>query len=133
MARLRDLASLPEQIVFEGNVPSDVAKNHLLHQRLLAPTWPDVAPPEAFAWLGEAVAIKDPTAAAFRPQSGNNLLIIGQNGDAARGILATAMVGLAAQYPLLSPVAPDMSDPASPSASQTASVRFYLLDGSPDD
>src|SRR5205823_1109860 len=31
MARVRDLTSLPEQIVFEGNVPSDVAKNHLLH------------------------------------------------------------------------------------------------------
>ena len=36
------------------------------------------------AWLGDAVAIKDPTAAVFRPQGGANLLLIGQNEDAAR-------------------------------------------------
>jgi len=94
----------------------------------MAPTWPDLAPAEAFAWLGEAVAIKDPTAAAFRPQSGNNLLIIGQNGEAARGILATAIVGLAAQYPALA-----KTDAASPTAANTFSACFYLLDGSPDD
>src|SRR5207245_1635850 len=105
--------------VFEGNAPSDVAKNHLLHQRLQAPAWPETAPAEAYAWLGEAVAIKDPTAAVFRPQSGSNLLIIGQNGEAARGILATALVGLAAQYP--------------PPDRETFSARFYVLDGSPDD
>src|SRR5262249_543558 len=50
-----------EQIVFEGNIPSDVAKNPLLHERLVAPTWPAAPPAEACAWLGEAVAIKDPT------------------------------------------------------------------------
>src|SRR5439155_27112605 len=97
----------------------------LLHQRLLAAAWPDVAPPEAFAWLGEAVAIKDPTAAAFRPQSGNNLLIIGQNGEAARGIFATALVGLAAQCPPIAKTCPTTPD--------TFSARFYVLDGSPDD
>ncbi|HLJ95351.1 MAG TPA: FtsK/SpoIIIE domain-containing protein [Gemmataceae bacterium] len=118
LARQHNLDSVREQIVFEGNAPSDVAQNPVLRQRLLAPSWPKVPPTEAFAWLGEAVAIKDPTAACFRPQSGNNLLIIGQNGEAARGILATALIGLAAQYP---PVGDDFS------------ARFYLLDGSPDD
>jgi hypothetical protein len=114
LARSRNLASVREQIIFEGNAPSDVSKNHLLRQRLLAPTWPDAPSAEALAWLGEAVAIKDPTAACFRAQSGNNLLILGQNGEAARGILATALVGLAAQYP-------------------PTSANFYVLDGSPDD
>jgi DNA segregation ATPase FtsK/SpoIIIE-like protein len=114
LAQKRGLASPHEQIVFEGNAPSDVAKNLLLHQRLLAATWPETAPAEAYAWLGEAVAIKDPTAACFRLQSGNNLLIIGQNGEAARGILATAMVGLAAQ-------------------SLPTCCQFIVLDGSPED
>jgi hypothetical protein len=83
--------------------------------------------------MGEVVAIKDPTAAAFRLQSGNNLLIIGQNGEAARGILATAMVGLAAQYPPLATTSPTSSDAAAPTIPNAFSARFYLLDGSPDD
>ena len=53
---------------------------------------------ESQAWLGEAVAIKDPTAAVFRPQSGSNLLIVGQNDEAALGILATSLLSLAAQH-----------------------------------
>src|SRR5258708_38131434 len=125
MAGARNRGSARAQIVFEGNAPSDVAKNHVLHQRLLAPSWPETPPAEALAWMGEAVAIKDPTAAAFRLQSGNNLLIIGQNGEAARGILATAIVALAAQYP---PIAK-----ASPTTPDTFSASFYVLDGSPDD
>jgi len=72
------------------------------------PAEPDVA----YAWMGDPVAIKDPTAAVFRPQSGGNLLMIGQNDDAALGITASALVSLAAQQ---------LRDGA----------RFYLLDGSP--
>src|SRR5205814_6747266 len=34
----RSLGSAREQIVFEGNAPSDVAKNHFLQQRLQEPT-----------------------------------------------------------------------------------------------
>jgi len=49
------------------------------------------------AWLGEAIAIKEPTA-DFRPRAAN-LLIVGQNEVAVLGILGTALVGLAAQYP----------------------------------
>ena len=37
------------------------------------------------AWLGEAIAIKDPTSAMFRPQNGSNLLLIGQRDEAALG------------------------------------------------
>jgi hypothetical protein len=65
--------------------------------------------------LGDAVAIKDPTAAAFRPQSGSNLLIIGQQDASALGIMAMSLVSLATQYPL------------------DSNARFYLLDGSPVD
>jgi hypothetical protein len=125
LARRQNVVSAAEQIVFEGNAPSDAAKNRLLHERLVAPTWPNAPPAEALAWLGEAVAIKDPTAGVFRLQSGNNLLIIGQNGEAARGILATALVGLAAQYAPFGSVAEKVPD--------TFSARFYLLDGSADE
>jgi hypothetical protein len=143
LARSRNVGSAGEQIVFEGNAPSDVARNPLLRQRLLAPTWPDAPPAEALAWLGEAVAIKDPTAAFFRAQSGNNLLILGQNGEAARGILATALVSLAAQFP---PNQDDKmtrwqdeplkGDPVSSSSLHPfilSSCQFVVLDGSPDD
>ena len=50
-------------------------------------------------WLGEAIAIKDPTAAVFRPQTGNNLLIVGQNDEAALALLTSALVSLAVQQP----------------------------------
>src|SRR5439155_1583238 len=81
------------QIVFEGNAPADIRKNPLLHDLVSAPAWP--AAPQAFqAWLGEAMAIKDPTAAIFRRQSGSNLLLVGQQEEAALGILATALLSL---------------------------------------
>ena len=38
------------------------------------------------AWLGDAVAIKDPTAAMFRPVGGHNLLMVGQQDEAALSI-----------------------------------------------
>src|SRR5262249_28731071 len=68
------------------------------------------------AWLGEAIAIKDPTAAIFRPISGANLLAVGQQDDAALGMLATGMVSLAAQL-----------------ATVESAPRFYILDGRPAD
>src|SRR5262249_18503355 len=94
--------------------------NHLLGKLLQAPSWPE--PPKAdYAWLGEAIAIKDPTAAVFRPQSGSNVLMVGQNDLGALGMMMTTVISLAAQH------AP--SDPAHP----TSGARFYILDGSPAD
>jgi energy-coupling factor transporter ATP-binding protein EcfA2 len=144
------------QIVFEGRAPADVGKNHLLHRLLAAPDWP---PPSrvAQAWLGEAMAIKDPTAADFRPQGGRNLLIVGQDDEAAVGILATALVSLAAQQaPSAVTGSPDPATgpteglPGTPNGdrrsaesagsgdprrahSQQGGARFYLLDGTPVD
>jgi hypothetical protein len=106
------------QIVFEGNVPADVTKNPFLNQVLEEQTWP-TSLQAVNAWLGEAIAIKDPTAAPFRRQSGSNLLLIGQQADAALGVVATALVSLAAQY-----------SPADESG-RSSSARFYLLDGTP--
>jgi DNA segregation ATPase FtsK/SpoIIIE, S-DNA-T family len=102
-----------EQIVFEGNVPADPATNKALIA-LLGRGRPARPPEAAHVWLGDAVAIKDPTAITFRAQSGSNLLIVGQNEDAALGIMTTALIGLAAQHP----------------ASHQNGARFYFLDGS---
>lgn len=98
-------------IVFEGNAPADVRQNRILAGLLAAATWPtDAAAPRA--WLGEAVAIKDPTAATFKRQSGANLLIIGQREDAAPAMMAAALLCLGAQH------AP-------------SEARFVILDGRP--
>ena len=48
-------------------------------------------------WLGDAVEIGPPTAVTFPQQAGSNLLLIGQDPQAARGILATGYLALAAQ------------------------------------
>jgi len=132
----------PPQIVFEGNVPADVARNPLLTQVLRAPTWP-AAPRTTQAWLGEAIAIKDPTAAVFRRQTGSNLIMIGQHEDAALGILATALVGLAAQHAPekgsgVVSTARTMSGAIQSSAVETtpdpfSGARFYICDGTPAD
>jgi S-DNA-T family DNA segregation ATPase FtsK/SpoIIIE len=82
------------QIVFEGTAPSDLTKNPYL----LAALKNGPAPATAWtAWLGEAIAIKDPTAAVFRKQSGANLLLIGQQPETAFHLLAASACGLATQ------------------------------------
>ncbi len=87
--------TLPPQIVFEGNVPADPSKNDALRKDLqTAPA--AVAARAPRAWLGEAVAIKDPAVAVFRRQSGANLLMVGQDEMLALGVLANSLISLAA-------------------------------------
>ncbi|MGE5608402.1 MAG: FtsK/SpoIIIE domain-containing protein, partial [Bacillota bacterium] len=103
----------PTPIIFEGNTAADLAKNSRLRQLLESPVWP-LSSRTPSAWLGEPVAIKDPTAVAFRHQSGANLLIIGQQEESAMAIMAASMISLAASH------APQ-------------SAMFYVLDGAPAD
>jgi S-DNA-T family DNA segregation ATPase FtsK/SpoIIIE len=96
LARERHVRHEPP-IVFEGNAPADIRQNRILARLLEAPDWP--APPTAAqAWLGEAVAIKDPTNVTFRRQSGANLLLVGQRDDVALAMMAAAMLCLGAQH-----------------------------------
>ena len=97
---------LPAPVVFEGNASADVADNHLLRQALSEPAAEGTAP--ARAWLGDALAINDVTTAVFRRQNASNLLIVGQQDQAALGMLTAAVVSLAAQAP---------------------AARFFLVDG----
>ncbi|MGA9349952.1 MAG: FtsK/SpoIIIE domain-containing protein [Anaerolineae bacterium] len=104
------------QIVFEGNAPADVTKNRPLYNLLAAPTWP--TPSRAVhAWLGEPIAIREPVAAVFRRQSGSNLLIVGQNDEAALAMMSVALISLAAQLP-----SPDVGRGAG------GEGLFYILD-----
>ncbi|MGB7159029.1 MAG: FtsK/SpoIIIE domain-containing protein, partial [Tepidisphaeraceae bacterium] len=102
-------------IVFEGNAPADIRKNARLMTAL--DTWKSsaaAAPTAPTAWLGDPVAIKEPTAVTLRRQSGANALIIGQSDDAAMAMMASSMISLAAWH---------TKDAAS----------FYLLDATPAD
>ncbi|MBX9579100.1 MAG: AAA family ATPase, partial [Gemmataceae bacterium] len=92
----------PPPLVFEGNRPAEVADNPRLARALEQPA----AAKAPAAWLGDPVAIKEPTAAVFRPVGAANLLLIGQNEEAARGLFAAALVGLGAQVQGPLPPAP---------------------------
>ncbi|HVW02324.1 MAG TPA: FtsK/SpoIIIE domain-containing protein [Planctomycetaceae bacterium] len=120
MAEERGL-SLPAAVVFEGHLPADPSRNQALSKLIRATTWQKLwqgqkatAP---VSWLGEAVAIKDPTAIAWRRQSGQNLLIVGQNPAGAIGILANAAIALAAQLP-------------AGNEQREGAAKFCVLDGS---
>lgn len=110
-----------QQIVFEGNIPADPSKNVQLNRLLQASAWPEEMPRSPGAWLGDAVAIKDPTFAQYPAESGTNMLIIGRDEEAALAIMASSMISLAAQLP---PTMPGSSQPA---------VQFYIFDGTPAD
>jgi hypothetical protein len=124
LLRVRDRARqrqrwLAPPLVFEGNRPADPSRNAVLHELIHTSTWP-ATPRALHAWLGDAVAIKDPTAATFRTQNSSNLLIVGQHDEAALGMLATALIGLAAQqFPF--------------AARGLTAPRFYVVDGTQPD
>ncbi|MCL4205697.1 MAG: AAA family ATPase [Pirellulaceae bacterium] len=120
---------LPMQIVFEGNVPADPSKNDLLRAELRtgAPAAAALAPR---AWLGEAVAIKDPAVAVFRRQSGSNLLMVGQDESLALGVLANCVISLAAAVRPADGFGPRGGVEESAEAeNEFANAQFVVLDG----
>jgi DNA segregation ATPase FtsK/SpoIIIE-like protein len=101
----------PPAVVFEGNVPADIRSNPLLSEVLGAG---ETGGAPLRAWLGEPVAIKEPTCAEFPRQPGAHLLILGQQDRSAMAVMSAAVLSLAAQR-------------------SPARVRFVVLDGSPED
>ncbi len=93
--RRTDIPPVP-CMVFDGNQAADPAGNPLLDELLATQTvhGRDLTAP--LAWMGDAIAIKDPTAAIFRRQGGANMLIVGQREDLGTSLLAMAVVSLAA-------------------------------------
>ncbi|MGD9853860.1 MAG: FtsK/SpoIIIE domain-containing protein [Planctomycetaceae bacterium] len=127
----RGIATKPP-IVFEGNIPSDPARNAELMSLISsrAGGWPGLdqreapdraASPPPRIWLGESVDIGPPTSITFPPQAGANVLIVGSDSGAATGILATSLIALAS-----SPRAATRG-----LAEDNDSPRFYIFDGSP--
>lgn len=122
LRKLRDLGGqrgwepLTPQVVFEGNEVASIERNPLLHARLSASDWHD-SQRSALAWLGDPVAIKGPTAAPFRRRAGDNLLILGQDAEAAVGVISSTILSLASQIPSVGP----------------NSAAFTVLDGIPED
>ena len=110
----RELKTEPA-IVFEGNASADPADNPLLCSSLESA--PDPTKVSAKAWLGAAVAIKDPTSAEFRRQHASNLLMVGQRAELAAGILGTSILSLAASK------GPREENP------QQRAIKFYVFDG----
>jgi hypothetical protein len=120
LSRIRALAvrnnvSRPGQIIFEGNVPADIRRNGFLHERLARPGCASTS--ECTAWLGEAVAIKEPTAAVFRRENGRNLLLVGQRDEAARAMMAAVLLSVAGKR---QPGETDLEGNV---------ARFYVLEG----
>ncbi len=107
---------LPPPIVFEGNAPADPRENGPLRDALTREQ--AAATSGVTAWLGSAVAIKDPTSVLFRRQSGNNVLLVGQQDETLAGIMGNALVSLAA---------------TSHSQSGSDATNFYVFDGSRTD
>lgn len=124
-------------IVFEGNVLSDPARNSEL-VRLIEQDDEPARTMVPRIWLGEAVEIRPATELAFPQQSGSNLLMVGQDPEAALGILTNAFVSLACQL-----VAPSRNGDMTPLADDAAetttaepaapSPRLFLFDGSSPD
>ncbi|MFO0783160.1 MAG: hypothetical protein U0636_05705, partial [Phycisphaerales bacterium] len=104
----------PRPIVFEGNAPADPMANAPLLRALERPQ-PDRSAFAPLLWLGDAVSIKDPTAAVMVRRTGANLAIVGQRDEGAAAMLAMGILSLAAQTPV-------------------AGTRIVVLDGTtPDD
>ncbi len=117
------LAAKRETIVFEGDQPADPTNNAQLREVLAKARAGEFgAISTQTAWLGSAVAIKEPTSATFARHAGSNLLVVGSWEEAALGVLTNAVVALAAQNRPVSLSSDESKEPQKPKL-------FYVLDG----
>ena len=87
--------SYPAPVMFDPDAPADLAANSELQTALHDGPQPAGTP--ARIWLGEPVEIKPPTAAEIERYAGSNLLLMCDEEVAAYGLLAAAVISLAAQ------------------------------------
>ena len=99
-------------VVFEGNAPAILSDNRPL--RALIESTPTKRPAAVSLWLGDAVAIKDPTSALLRRQAGSNLALVGQQDEPALAITTAALIAACAAH-------------------QTDDIRTVVLDGTTAD
>ncbi len=113
---LRKGVDVDVPIVFEGNIPSDLTRNKPILKLAAEFSIREVAVSPLTVWLGDAVEIKPATEIAFPRQNGAHLLIVGQDAEAAQGILAAGFLSLAASL-----------------SQQTSSESLFILNGHPVD
>jgi S-DNA-T family DNA segregation ATPase FtsK/SpoIIIE len=112
-----------ETIVFEGDQAADPGANLQLRDVLEQRTRSAPGSPQK-AWLGSAVAIKEPTAATFGRHAGSNFLVVGAWEESALGVLTNAVLALAAQNRGVR-----NEDPNPQSEIRNPKSQFYVLDG----
>lgn len=117
-AHLQGVVPTTPCVTFDGNRLADISQNLRLRDLLLAPSWPAISETVP-VWIGEPIALEEPTAAPIRRQPGCNLLIVGENSLAAQGVLVASLLSLAAYFPT--------------SHVQNASAAFHVLDLMPSD
>jgi S-DNA-T family DNA segregation ATPase FtsK/SpoIIIE len=100
-------------LVFEGSAPADLAANAPLAEILRDPSKRPSRELLRF-WVGDPVAIRDPACAEFRRQPGSNLVVVGQQIETTLGMIASGVLGAAAQR-------------------DAGSLRVLLADGTPAD
>jgi hypothetical protein len=118
---------IPPPVIFEGNAPADVRRNVPLAGLLQggASRVDDrVGRP---AWLGESMSLGDPAVATFRPAGGRNLVIVGQQEDAAVGIVTTAIMSLGLAQPSASLIVVDGGSANRPESG----VLYHVADALP--
>ncbi len=82
--------------IFEGNVPAHLHRNQLLRTFLKEDT--RVPRPSCVnCWLGEAIAIKDPTACPMQRETGSHLIIVGQRDESALAMMSSSIISVTAQ------------------------------------
>lgn len=86
----------PPPAIFEGNVPAHLERNQLL-ATCLQEDKRSPKPTLVNCWLGEAIAIKDPTACALQRETGSHLIIVGQRDESALAMMASSLISVAAQ------------------------------------
>jgi DNA segregation ATPase FtsK/SpoIIIE, S-DNA-T family len=84
----RGIPEPPPPIVFEGNMPAHLEES----QEVLESIGIQGGRPRI--WLGEPVSIKERTSITLQRQSGSNLLIVGQQEEAALAIMTSAALTL---------------------------------------
>jgi len=101
-------------VIFEGNAPVQLAECAPLQA---ARTARDAAAPDALApkvWLGEAVAISEPTHITLHRRGGANALVVSQDEEQAVAMGIAAIESVAAQCPRAQLVIVDSTTPDQP-------------------
>lgn len=100
LAAERGCRTAESQVIFDGNSIADIRHNkgfaHILGSRPAFNSKKGV-----FAWLGEPIEMKEPTAALFKRQSRSNLVVLGQNEyeQSCVSMLMASIASIAIQQP----------------------------------